>query len=65
MRCHNRGDRRHVDDMATLRKVRIVHMLNNYWVYPAFGYYRKGKSIAAALFAQGKQTEIPSSPRAR
>lgn len=43
MRCHNRGDRRHVDDMAANRKVRIVHELNDYWSYPAFGYYRKGK----------------------
>ena len=43
MHCHNRGDRKHVDDMAVLRKVRIVHMLNDYWVYPAYGYYRKGK----------------------
>lgn len=43
MRCHNRGDRRHVDDMAALRKVHIVHMLNDYWYYPEFGYYRKGK----------------------
>ena len=24
-------------------KARIVHDLNDYWVYPSFGYYRKGK----------------------
>lgn len=29
--------------MAALRKVHIVYMLNDYWYYPEFGYYRKGK----------------------
>lgn len=43
MRCHNRGDRRHVDDMAALRKVHVVYMLNDYWYYPEFGYYCKRK----------------------
>lgn len=39
----HRGNRRDVTKEKALRKVRIVHSLNDYWSYPEFGYYRKGK----------------------
>ena len=54
MRCRNRGDRKHVDDMAVIRKMRIVHMLSDYWYYPAPGDYRKGKIHCSCPICKAK-----------
>ena len=40
---HHRGNRRDVAEAKAKRKARIVHEQNDYWFYPHFGQYRKGK----------------------
>ena len=40
---HNRGNRRDTTEAKVKRKKRIVHDLNDYWVYKYDGQYRKGK----------------------
>lgn len=39
----HRGNRRDVSEAKAKRKLRIVKELNDYWHYPHFGQYRKGK----------------------
>ena len=39
----HRGNRRWMTYRKAKRKARIVHELNDYWYYPHFGQYRKGK----------------------
>ena len=39
----HRVNRRDITEKKAERKVRIVHALNDYWSYPYFGCYRKGK----------------------
>ena len=39
----HRGNRRYQTYLKAKRKARIVHELNDYWFYPHFGQYRKGK----------------------
>ena len=39
----DRGSRRYQTYLKAKRKQDIVHELYDYWYYPAFGYYRKGK----------------------
>lgn len=39
----HRGNRRYQTYLKAKRKERIVHELNDYWYYPHFGQYRKGK----------------------
>lgn len=40
---HHRGNRRDMTETKAKRKANIVHMLGDYWYYPHFGQYRKGK----------------------
>lgn len=39
----NRGNRRYQTYLKAKRKERICHELNDYWRYPHFGMFRKGK----------------------
>ena len=39
----HRGNRRDVAEAKARRKLRIVREQNDYWFYPHFGQYRKGK----------------------
>lgn len=39
----HRGNRRYQTYLKAKRKERIVHELGDYWHYPHFGQYRKGK----------------------
>lgn len=43
MATHNRGYYRDMRDKHIRRKKRIVHELNDYWVYKYDGQYSKGK----------------------
>ena len=40
---HHRGNRRDTTEAKAKRKAKLVHQMGDYWFYPSFGQYRKGK----------------------
>lgn len=53
----NRGNRRDVTELKAERKIRICHNLNDYWRYPAKGYFRKGKIHCSCPMCSAKTND--------